>query len=152
MTVMEKPMAPLVAILNGSSDILEALEEYLRGEGLITITAIVTEFKKGRADFIDFMQMHKPAVILYDVQPPYDENMTFLRLLMDTHSMEDQCVILTTTNKSALEKVTGEANSIEIIGKPFDLDLLIREIRAKLKSCTKLHHLNRNVESIRRVI
>jgi DNA-binding response OmpR family regulator len=127
----------LVAILNGTAEILETLEECLRSEGFTTVTAITTQFKKGKEDFLEFIKNHNPAVILYDVPPPYDENLTFLRLLKDTHSMDERCVILMTTNKVALKNVTGVTDAIEIIGKPFDLDILIKAVREKLKVCPK---------------
>ena len=133
-TVEERP-APLIAILNGTADILETLEECLRGEGYNTITAIVSEFKKGKEDFVEFMKRHNPALVIYDVPPPYDQNMTFLRLLLDTHAMDERCVLLTTTNKAQLERVTGEKAAIEIVGKPFDLNQLVEAIGAKLTDC-----------------
>ena len=129
------PNPPVIAVLNGTAEILETMEEYLRTEGFTTITAIVTEFKKGKEDFVQFIEDHNPTIILYDIPPPYDQNLTFLRLLTDTHSMDNRCLILTTTNKAQLEKITGEKAALEIVGKPYDMDILIKTIREKLKHC-----------------
>ena len=132
-----RPSPPVIAILNGTAEILETLEEYLRTEGFTTITAIVTEFKKGKEDFVQFIEDHNPTIILYDIPPPYDQNLTFLRLLTDTHSMDERCVIITTTNKVQLEKITGEKSALEIVGKPYDMDILIKTLREKLEHCEK---------------
>lgn len=129
------PLNQLIAVLDDTADILETLEESLRAEGFQTITAVVTQFKKGKEDFVKFIKDYNPAIILYDIPPPYEDNITFLKLLLATSSMDKRCVILTTTNKAQLEKFTGVKDVIEIVGKPYDIDLLITAVRTKLKHC-----------------
>ena len=40
--------------------------------------------------------------------------------------------ILTTTNKPALDKLVGESEALEIIGKPYDLERVITAVRGAL--------------------
>lgn len=128
-------LPPVVAILNGSDDIVEAMAEVLRDAGYNVVTALIPAIKKGKEDFVEFMKRHDPRVIIYDVPPPYEESMTFLRLLLDTHSIDDRCVILTTTNKKALLEITGTEAEVEIVGKPFDLALLVSKVKASVDAC-----------------
>jgi len=125
-----------IAIFNGVADILAIVRDHLTGEGFNVVTGTISDFKKGAVDFVEFMEKHKPDVVVYDIPPPYDQNAKFLRLILDTHSMDKSHLIITTTNKSQLEQVTGEKDAIEIVGKPYDLELLTRSIREKIHSKT----------------
>jgi DNA-binding NtrC family response regulator len=128
---------PSIAILNGNADILESVRQALEDDGFRVATALLAEIKRGKDDLVDFLEKNDPIVVFYDVPPPYEENMTFLRLIKDMRSLDNRCIVLTTTNKKALEKVTGETEAIEIMGKPYDLDELIKLARQKVKACRK---------------
>lgn len=134
MSAEYKP-APAVAILNGNPDMLDLMQQALEDEGYNVATALVAEIKRGRVDFVEFMRRHRPLVIVVDLPPPFEENMTFFRLLRDTHSLDDKCVLLTTTNKKALEDLTGVKGVLEVLGKPFDLAELRRLVREKVEAC-----------------
>ena len=40
--------------------------------------------------------------------------------------------VLTTTNKPALDKLVGETEALEVIGKPYDLRQVVDAVRAAL--------------------
>jgi DNA-binding NtrC family response regulator len=124
-----------IAVLNGSLEISKILEEFLREEGFNTVNGIITDFKTGKESFVSFMKTHQPDLILYDVPPPYDHNLTFLELLKATDLIKDECIIVTTTNKAALEKLAGKHQVLEILGKPYDLKIVVETINQKLKKC-----------------
>jgi two-component SAPR family response regulator len=71
----------------------------------------------------------KPDAILYDVSIPYDENWKFFRKISNFEEAKNIKFILTSTNKRNLEKIVGPTNSIEILGKPFDLEELAKAIK-----------------------
>ena len=73
-----------------------------------------------------------PAVIVYDISPPYDANWRFLRLVRSAEPLQRREFVLTTTNKPALEQLVGDTEALEIIGKPYDLRRVIDAVRAAL--------------------
>lgn len=129
--------APVVAVVNGAEDIVETMKEVLEDEGFNVVGMLISEIKRGRADLVEFMRVHNPLVVVYDVPPPYEESMTFLKLLKDTRALEDRCILLTTTNKRALLQVTGTKAEVEILGKPFDLAQLVKAVKAKVRACER---------------
>ena len=121
-----------VAIINSSEEIIETLQLLLDEAGYHTVGAHVLDFKKGKRDFVAFCQEQNPQVILFDIAPPYEENWKFLQLLRDTKEVEGRTLIMTTTNKVRLEQLVGPIDALEIVGKPFDLDEIVRSVKTTL--------------------
>jgi hypothetical protein len=44
--------------------------------------------------------------------------------------------VLTTTNRTVLELLVGPTNSIELIGRPFDLETIVQGVKRALASNT----------------
>ena len=127
---------PLVAVLNTSADFTDLLTEVLDMEGYATVADYVPEFRKGKKDIIAFLNEHQPEVIVYDVALPYEENWQFFNYVRG--AVDKDCrFVLVTTNKKVLDGIVGaETNSLEIIGKPFDLDILLEAVRTSVEECT----------------
>jgi CheY-like chemotaxis protein len=123
---------PTIAVFNSSDDTVELLRTALEAEGFQTVAGHIPDVKKGDLDLIDFVNHHTPAVILYDISPPYDANWRFLRLVRSSESLKKHQFVLTTTNKPALEQLVGETEALEIIGKPYDLRQVIDAVRTAL--------------------
>jgi CheY-like chemotaxis protein len=123
---------PTIAVFNSSEDTVELLRTALEAEGFQTVAGRIPDVKKGDLDLIDFVNHHTPAVILYDISPPYDANWRFLRLVRSSESLKKHQFVLTTTNKPALEQLVGETEALEIIGKPYDLRQVIDAVRTAL--------------------
>jgi len=123
----------VVAVINSSEDTVEMLRTCLQLRGFRgVVTAHIHDFKTGEDDFPTFLSRHDPAVIVYDVSIPYDKNWTFLRLLLDSESMHGRKVVLTTTNKNRLEELVGPTNAFEIVGKPYDLEMIVGAVKASI--------------------
>jgi CheY-like chemotaxis protein len=124
--------APIIAVFNASGDTVEMLRAALEGEGLHTVPGHIAEIKKGELDFIAFIEHHRPAVIVYDISPPYETNWNFLRLVRSSQAVQNCKFVLTTTNLPALDELVGDTGAIEIIGKPYDLDRVTAAVRTAL--------------------
>ena len=92
----------------------------------------IPDVKKGEIDLIDFINHHTPAVVVYDISPPYDANWRFLRLVRSSEPMQRRQFVITTTNKPVLERLVGDNEALEIIGKPYDLRRVVDAVRAAL--------------------
>ncbi|MEP6917337.1 MAG: hypothetical protein ABJC89_16925 [Acidobacteriota bacterium] len=123
----------VVAVVNSSEDTVEMLRTCLQQHGFTSVvTGHIHDFKAGDADFTKFVAEHQPALFIYDISLPYDKNWTFLRLLLDTESMRGRKIVVTTTNKRALDALVGPNDAFEIVGKPYDLDRIVAAVEAAL--------------------
>jgi DNA-binding response OmpR family regulator len=120
----------VVGILNSTEDVIEILQEFLQGEDYATIAAFIPDFKRGRRDLAAWLAQLPPAPIIYDLPPPYEQNWRFFQSVRAQEAARRHRFILTTTNKRVLEEVAGPVEAIEFIGKPFDLEELLRAVEA----------------------
>lgn len=116
---------PTVAVVNSSEDTVEMLSALLQRQGWQTVEAHVDDIKRGRLDFVDFLQTHDPGVLIWDVP--------FLRLVRSSRAMGGRVVIVTTTNKAALERFVGPTDALEIFSKPYDVGILVDTLTRTLK-------------------
>ena len=123
---------PVIAVFNSSDDTVELLRTALEAYGFQTVVGHIPDVKRGDLDLVDFIGHHTPAVIVYDISPPYDANWKFLRLIRSSESLKGRRFVLTTTNKPALDRLVGETEALEIIGKPYDLQQVIDAVRSAL--------------------
>jgi CheY-like chemotaxis protein len=124
---------PVVAIINTSQETIELLQEVLQDEGFTVVTAYVVDFKRGSQDIQAFFQTHQPQAVVYDIALPYVENWAFFReQVLASHFLSENHYVLTTTNKSVLEVLVGPTHTIELVGRPFDLDAIVGAVRQAL--------------------
>ena len=124
---------PVVAILNSNDDTVEMLAMMLEAEGMVAVTAHVSDLRRGKFDFGGFLSEHDPKVIIYDVPPPYDRSWLFFEHLRNLPSMKGRNFVVTSTNPERVQQVAKPDQPIyEIIGKPYDLRMIIDEVRKQL--------------------
>src|SRR5690242_12575048 len=78
----------IIAVFNTNPEVLDLVRESLQSAGYATVVAQIDDLKRGRVDMIQFIDEHKPDVIVYDIGPPYDTNWTFLRLMRNSKVMQ----------------------------------------------------------------
>src|SRR5688572_7928679 len=126
MKAAERPPAPAVAIINTSPDTVDLLKDVLEQAGFLVVTGYTHDVRDGRLDLEMMMRVTNPAVILWDLTPPYDRNWAFLQLLRTT-VLQGRRLVLTTTNKAQVEKLVGLDHAVyEVVGKADDLDAVVR--------------------------
>lgn len=119
---------PTVAVINSSDEVLEILGEALELRGYSTVTAHIDDIRRGRRDLLQLLRDHDPAVIIWDIAPPYVENWRFLELIRRVDVMQGRRIIVTTTNRAAVEAKLGVRDVLEILDRPFGIDELLAQV------------------------
>lgn len=131
---MAIPKPPVVGILNSNDDTVEMLRMMLETEGIVAVSAHVTDIRRGELDFSGFIKEHDPAVLIYDLPPLYDRSWLFLQHLRNTDAGKNRKYILTSTNPARVHQVAGTSEPVlEVIGKPYDMQLIIEAVKKALE-------------------
>lgn len=131
---MEKP--PVVAIINSTPDVIEMLRIAFEGAGIAAVSTFTHAIRDGEVDVEAFMRQHDPRVVIYDISPPYPNNWLLFQHVAHLPAMQGKHFIVTTTNKTHVEKLASGSKLplFEIVGTPYDLELLIEEVRQAMSS------------------
>jgi DNA-binding NtrC family response regulator len=124
--------SPLIAIVNNRSEVTELLHLALAEDGFQNVCEKVLSFSNGEQDVQAFFAQHDPQALIWDISIPYEENWAFFCRIEESGALDGRGVVLTTTNKRALDALVGATPAFELIGKPYDLDEIIGAIRRAL--------------------
>jgi CheY-like chemotaxis protein len=119
---------PTVAVFNDNSDTLSVISTWLEVHGIRTVNAQLPNMRRGHEDVLAFLTKYAPNAIVFDVGMPYEPNWDFLSVIRLMPESALIPIVVTTSNKTALEKLVGESGAVELHGKPADLNQLLREI------------------------
>ena len=128
----------VVAVINSNDDIVELVREALEEEGFLTVKAHIPDIRRGKTDLIAFLESENPRVIVYDIAPPFAESWAFLRLVSSSTATAGRFFVVTTTNRAALETMVGDTDTIELLGKPYDLDQIVTSVKRAAARVTGL--------------
>ena len=121
---------PVVAIMNSSPDIVDMLRRAFEPAGIVVVSVLTYEIREGKVDLDGFMTQHDPQVIVYDIAPPYDGNWNLFQHLCSVPAMRNRNFVLTSTNARKVEEFVGKHHRVyEIVGKPLDLDEIVRAVK-----------------------
>ena len=118
---------PKIVIINTAEETMSLLGEVLGDEGFEIVSAYVVDLKRGEPDPKSFFAEHQPDAIVYDVALPYEENWSFcINHVLPASGLSARRMVVTSTNTRVLERLVGPTGAIEVIGKPYDLEALVR--------------------------
>jgi hypothetical protein len=124
---------PVVAILNTNDDTVEMLRMMLELEGILAVSAHVNDIKRGELDFGSFLREHDPKVVIIDIPPPYDRSWLLTQHLRAMPAAAGRKFVLTSTNPARLKEIAhADEPILEIIGKPYDMQLIVDAVRKAL--------------------
>jgi CheY-like chemotaxis protein len=121
---------PVVAVFNSNDDTVELIRAWFERDGIVVVSAHLEDLKRGSLDLRSFVEQHTPAAVLFDIAPPYDRSWLFVRHLISTSPLAGLPTVFTTTNERHVREAAGPADAIELVGKPYDLDILLERVRA----------------------
>ena len=127
---MPGPRQPLVAVLNNDPDLINLLATWLETHGIRVVCASLTDFRRGHEDVAAFLLRHAPTVLLLDLGMPYGPNWDYLNALRLIPETAGVPIVVTTGNKTALERAVGVTDAIELSGTVENLGTLTRAILA----------------------
>jgi DNA-binding NarL/FixJ family response regulator len=117
--------APVAAVFNTSPDTVELLRVVLQQAGFVVVSAFTFDIRDGRVDLETFLRQSNPAVVIYDVAPPYDANWALFETLRNHSSLQHYHFVITSTNAPYVQRLAGDIRVYEVIGKPYDLDQIV---------------------------
>ncbi len=124
----------VVAVFNSSEDTTDMLRIVLEDAGFVVITAFTNALRDGKTDLEALMRQHRPRVIVYDIALPYEANWRLFEHMRASPACAGVQFVLTSTNAAQVHKVAGGQEPVlEIVGKPYDLDELVRTVREAAK-------------------
>jgi CheY-like chemotaxis protein len=127
--------ASVVAIVNTNDDLVQVIRDALVREGFNVVTAHIRDIKAGRQDFGSFLRDHDPAVVIYDIAVPYEDNWTFLQTLRKLPEARNREFVITTVNKRVFEQRVGPKAVVEIQGgRADDLEPVLEAVQKRTRS------------------
>ena len=119
----------VVAVFNTSPDTVDLLRIVLEQAGFVVVSAFTWELRDGDVDLEAFCKEHAPQIIVYDVAPPYQPNWRLFLHLRDTEALRGCDFVVTTTHVKHVRELAGpHLELFEVIGKPYDLGLIVDQV------------------------
>jgi DNA-binding NtrC family response regulator len=133
--VLPETLTPdVAAIFNTSPDAVEMLRNVMQRAGIVVVSAFTWELRDGKVDLEAFIKQHQPRVVVYDVAPPYDENWNLFLHFRAMPVLSGLEFVITSTNVRYVQQLARTERIYEIIGKPFDLDEIVRAVKEALRA------------------
>jgi CheY-like chemotaxis protein len=120
----------VVAVFNSNDDTVELIRAWFEREGIIVVSAHLDNIRRDGFDLPSFVDQHQPAAAIFDIAPPYDRSWLFVQHLLGTTPLSRVPALFTTTNEQRVREAAGPIDVIEIVGKPYDLELLLDKVQS----------------------
>ena len=115
-----------LAVFNDSAQTLSIIAKWFEIHGYGVVTAQISMMRIAHVDVQALVATHRPDVIVFDIAMPYESNWDSLEVVRMLPKLQGIPIVVTTSNKVALESLVGPTSAMQIIGKPSDLGALQR--------------------------
>ena len=129
LTMADVVQPPVVAVFNTSPDTVQLLRFFFEQAGLVVVSAFTYEIRDGEVDLEQFMRLHRPQAIVYDIAPPYDANWALFQHISRMDVMRGRQFVVTSVNAKQVDVLSAGQPVYEIVGKPYDLDRLVHAVK-----------------------
>ena len=124
-----------IVVLNDSAPVLKMLCKWLEQHGHHCDTALLADMPQAHDEVGQFIQKHRPDVVIYDVGMPYASSWDLLEVIRTSPALQRQPFVITTPNKRKLEQAVGSTSAIEIGGRDTDLRRVLKAVEAAANEC-----------------
>lgn len=125
----------VVAIVDTNPEIVRMLRISLEKAGFVALAIFVEDIKTGSANLKSMLQEHDPRVIVYDIAPPYDQNLRFLEHLRTTTDFQHRKFVLMSVNVRVAQEFVGREETVhEVLGKDTDILEIVRAVKEASRS------------------
>lgn len=131
---MSRRSRAVVAVVSAEGVTRETVQASLERAGFSTVSPEPRHFEAGRLDLARFLRDKAPAVVIYDLAPPYAESWRALQAVADSEVAEERYFILTTRDKATLERELGSTEALEVGDAPSGHHELVRTVRRTLEA------------------
>jgi len=129
---VEQDPQPTVLVINNSDEVIQIISLVLEEHGFRVADRYKITPGSGEPALERHIAQHRVDVVVWDIGLPYARNWTYFEEVESSGVFNHCGIVLSTTNKAALESIVGPTPAHELIGKPFDLDELIEAVHSAL--------------------
>lgn len=117
---------PVIALINSTPDVIDMLRIAFEQAGFVVVSTFTHAIRDGEVDLEAFFRLHQPAVIVYDLAPPYRTNWQLFLHLRNVPGFRDRPIVLTSTNPTRLHEFADTAETVyEVVETPYEIMKLV---------------------------
>jgi len=128
------PTLGVVGLFDSNPAAIVRISRLLESAGFEVISRLIPDARSRRLDVEAFMKRHDPAVVIYEIGPPYKENWAMFEQIRAT-SMRDCRFVLTSANAAQVERLAEHDERIfEIVDNRFDVDNVVQAVKEAIRT------------------